>query len=120
MDELAVTGPSTVVEVRQGVAGQPYEIEPESCGLGRYELAALAGGDPAENAFIARCVLAGETGARRDAVLLNAAAALYVAGVAPSIAEGVERAAESIDSGHAARVLDRMVAVTNELVETRR
>lgn len=120
MDELAVTGPSTVVEVKQGVVAEPYRLEPEEVGLSRYDEAALMGGDPAENAFITRCILAGETGARREAVLLNAAAALYVAGVAPSIADGVGRAAESIDSGRATQVLDRMVTVTNELVEARR
>lgn len=119
MDELAVTGPSTVVEVRNGVVAKPYVLEPESCGLVRCEQAALAGGDPSENAFIIRCILAGEGGARRSAVLFNAAAALYLAGVAGSIAEGVTRAAESIDSGRAAQVLDDLVAVTNELVKAR-
>ena len=119
MDELSVTGPSTVLEVRQGVVAVPYVLEPESCGVGRHDPAALKGGDPAENAFITRCILAGETGAPRDAVLLNAAAALYVAGSVTSIAGGMGRAAESIDSGRAAQVLDSMVAITQRLVEAR-
>jgi anthranilate phosphoribosyltransferase len=112
MDELAVTGLSTVVEVRQGAVTEPYELEPESCGLGRYEQTALAGGDPAENAFITRSVLAGETGARRDAVLLNAAAALYVSGVAGSLWDGVALARDAIVSGAAREKLDRLVTFT--------
>ena len=120
MDELSLTGPSTVLEVRKGTVGERYVLEPESCGLARCQLQALAGGDPAENARVTGAILAGERGAPRDAVLLNAAAALYVAGVVPSIADGVAHAAESIDSGRAADVLDRMVAVTQHLVGDRR
>lgn len=114
MDELSVAGPSMVVEVRDGDVGAPYTINPEECGLRVHDLSALLGGDPAENAAITRGILAGAEGAPRDAVLLNAAAALYVAGTAPSILEGVEVAAQSIDSGRAARLLDELVAVTNE------
>jgi anthranilate phosphoribosyltransferase len=120
MDELSVTCSSTVVEVKQGVVGDPYSLEPESCGIPRHELAALAGGDPAENAAITRRVLAGATGGPRDVVLFNAAAALYVAGAAPSVRAGVERARVAIDTGSAARVLDDLVAVTNELAAGRR
>jgi anthranilate phosphoribosyltransferase len=120
MDELSVAGPSMVVEVRDGEVGAPYRLDPEECGLRVHDLAALLGGDPTENAAITRRVLAGVGGAPRDAVLLNAAAALYVAGVAPSILEGVEVAAESIDSGLAARLLDQLVSVTNEPAAKRR
>ncbi len=88
MDELSVAGPSTVIEVRDGEVGAPYTLDPEECGLRVHDLAALLGGDPAENAVITRAVLAGAEGAPRDAVLLNAAAALYVAGAAPSISPG--------------------------------
>jgi anthranilate phosphoribosyltransferase len=119
MDELSVTGPSTVVEVRRGVVGAPSTLEPEQYGLGRYAQDELTGGDPAENAAITRRVLAGVSGAPRDAVLLNAAAALYVAGAVPSIVDGVARAAESIDSGRAALVVDKLVACTHTLVEAR-
>ncbi len=119
MDELSVTGRSTVVEVKGGVVGRSYSFEPEMYGITRCEQVALTGGDPAENAAITRAVLAGEGGGPRDAVLLNAGAGLYVAGLASSIAEGVDMARASIDSGRAARVLDEMVAVTNELAEAR-
>jgi anthranilate phosphoribosyltransferase len=120
MDELSVTGPSTVIEVRRGVVGEPSILQPEEYGLGRRSQEDLAGGDPHENAVITRGILAGEVGAGRDAVLLNAAAALYVAGAVPSIVDGVARAAESIDSGRAALLVDRMAAVTHALVEARR
>lgn len=120
MDELSVTGPSSVVEVKQGVVGETYSLAPEDCGLRRYRQADLNGGDPAENAAITRRVLGGGKGAARDVVLLNAAAALYVAGVVSSIRDGVGRAAESIDSGHAARVLEDLVAVTSELAASRK
>jgi len=119
MDELSVAGPSQVVEVSRGVVGEPYTIRPEDYGLSLHEQAAVAGGDCEENAAITRRVLGGEAGACRDVVLLNAAAALFVAGVAVSISDGMRRAAESIDSGRAAETLDDMVAVTNELAACR-
>jgi anthranilate phosphoribosyltransferase len=120
MDELSVTGPSTVIEVRRGVVGVRSLLEPEQYGLSRHEQEELAGGDPAENAAITRRILAGEPGGRRDAVLLNAAAALYVAGAVSSILDGVGRAAQSIDSGRAAQVVELLVAVTNALGEARK
>jgi anthranilate phosphoribosyltransferase len=120
MDELSVTGPSTVVEVAHGTVRAPRSLEPEGCGISRHEQAALNGGGPTENAAITRKVLSGSNGGPRDVVLLNAAAALYVAGTVPSIRAGVELARGSIDSGRAARVLDSMVTVTNGLVEERR
>ncbi len=119
MDELSVVGPSTVVEVKGGVVGEPHLLEPEECGLTRYAQVDLNGGDPVRNAGIVRRVLGGNPGAARDVVLLNAAAALYVAGAATSIRDGVGRARESIDSGRAARVLDGLIALTNGLVEAR-
>jgi anthranilate phosphoribosyltransferase len=115
MDELSVAGPSIVVEVRGGAVGRPYTLDPEDYGVGGHDLSELLGGDPAENAAITRAVLDGRRGAARDAVLLNAAAALYVAGACPSIQAGVEAASHSIDTGRARRVLDEMVAVTVEL-----
>jgi anthranilate phosphoribosyltransferase len=115
MDELSVTGPSRVVEVRNGIEGEPYLLDPEDYEIPRHTQTSLGGGDPAENAAITRRVLAGAQGAPRDAVLLNAAAALCVAEAAASLSEGVARARESIDSGRAAQVLEDMVAVTNEL-----
>jgi anthranilate phosphoribosyltransferase len=115
MDELSVSGPSTVVEVRKGEVEGRYQLEPEDCGVPRHDQIEIAGGDSAENAAIIRRVLAGEPGAPRDVVLLNAAAALYVAGAAPSVKAGVGRAAESIDSGRAAQVLADMAALTSQL-----
>lgn len=119
MDELSVVGTSSVIEVENGVAGEPYLLAPEDCGLPRYEQAALAGGDPVENAEITRRILAGEPGAQRDVVLLNAAAALYVAGEVDSIPAGMARARESIDSGRAARALADLAAISNELAAAR-
>ncbi len=120
MDELSVAGPSTVVEVDDGVVSAPYLLTPEECGIARHGQSCLTGGGPSENAAITRGVLAGSPGAHRDVVVLNAAAALYVAGAVSTIGNGVLRARESIDSGRAARILAGMVEVTNELVEARR
>jgi anthranilate phosphoribosyltransferase len=119
MDELSVTGPSMVVEVRRGVVKEPHTIGPADFGIAQHDQASVAGGGPAENAAITRAVLSGDDGGPRDVVLLNAAAALYVAGASNSIREGLERARESIDSGCASQVLDDMVAVTNELAAGR-
>ena len=85
---------------------------PEDIGLSRWERAAIAGGDPPENARILREVLAGQKGAPRDAVLANAAAALVAGGAAPDLRAGVRQAAESIDRGAAAEKLSRLVAVS--------
>jgi anthranilate phosphoribosyltransferase len=119
MDELSVVGASSVVEVENGVVGEPYLLAPEDCGLPRYEQVTLTGGDPAANAEITRRILAGEPGAQRDVVLLNAAAALYVAGEVDSIPAGMARARESIDSGRADRALADLAAISNELAAAR-
>jgi anthranilate phosphoribosyltransferase len=115
MDELSVTGANKVIEVTRGVAHRPFRVEPEDCGLPRYALAALAGGDAGTNAAITREVLEGGAGGRRDAVLMNAAAALSVAGTALSLSEGVDLARTSIDSGRALGVLEHMIVVTDRL-----
>ena len=115
MDELSVTGTNKAIEVTSGVAHRGLRIDPEDCGLGRHPLEALQGGDAQTNAAITRDVLGGRPGGPRDAVLMNAAAALYVAGKALSLPEGVESARLSIDSGRAMDVLERMIAVTNRL-----
>ena len=120
MDELSVTGPSVVLEVEDGRVGTPYVLDPEEYGLPRYELGDLAGGDAQENARITRQVLSGRRGGPRDAVVLNAAAALKTAGMTTSIEEGLERARASIDSGSAARVLEGLVALTNAFAEERK
>jgi anthranilate phosphoribosyltransferase len=87
-------------------------VEPAQFGLAPAELEAVAGGTPAENAAAVRGVLAGEPGPRRDLTLLNAAAAIYVGGLAADLEEGVAKAAETIDSGAAAAILDQVVQFT--------
>lgn len=111
LDELTTTGASAVFDVREGVVRET-ELDPAEVGLPRADAADLRGGDADEAARIARAVLRGESGARRDVVLLNAGAALEVAGAAASLGEGIERAARSIDEGSAAAVLDRWIEVS--------
>jgi anthranilate phosphoribosyltransferase len=109
LDELSVTGPTRVIEVEEGRVAARTMVEPEALGLGRWPLADLAGGEPAENAAICRDVLAGRRGACRDVVLLNAAAALAIAGVAGSLEEGVARATDAVDSGRARETMEALV-----------
>lgn len=114
MDELSVTGPSTMLEVRDGRVGCRQVVDPVSLGLQRYPLEALAGAGPEENAGITRDILAGRLqGGPREAVLLNAGAALYVAGAAPDMVSGIASARESIDSGRALQKLEQLAAFTN-------
>jgi anthranilate phosphoribosyltransferase len=112
IDELTTTGPSTVHDVRDGRV-EEMVVDPADLGLPRAEPDDLRGGDVEENVAIARAVLAGERGPRRDVVILNAAVALEVAGRAATVEEGIALAAEAIDSGEARRVLDRWVEVSN-------
>jgi anthranilate phosphoribosyltransferase len=116
VDELSISARTRVIEVAAGGTAEWF-VEPGELGLAEAELADVAGGTPEENAAASRAVLAGESGPRRDLVLLNAAAAIYVGGRAGSLAEGVERAAESIDGGDAARLLERLIATTAELAD---
>ena len=108
LDELSIAGPSRVVSV--GLCAIPDRITPEDAGLPRHGIDAIRGGDPAFNAAALKALLAGETGAYRDAVLLNAGAALVVAGEAATLTEGVEEAAEAIDKGLAKALLDCWIA----------
>ena len=108
LDELTTTGPSSVFEVRDGLATETT-IDPADLGFERVTVDALLGGDADASAAIVRTVLAGEGGPRRDVVLLNAGAVLEVAGRAATLADGVALAAETIDSGAAAAALDRWV-----------
>ena len=108
LDELSTAGPSLAVNV--GHARLPEHILPEDAGLARHPLAAIRGGDPAYNAAALRRLLDGEHGAYRDAVLLNAAAALVVAAHSPDLATGARAAATALDSGAAAALLDRWIA----------
>lgn len=108
LDELSTAGPSRVLAI--GCVDLPERIAPEDAGLPRHPLSALRGGDPAFNAFALRRLLGGEPGAYRDAVLLNAAAALVLADAASDLRAGVARAAEAIDTRAAADLLDRWIA----------
>ena len=104
LDELSLAGPNRAVLVEDGSATE-LVIDSAEYGLERADVGALAGGDPARNAEIARRVLDGEPGPTRDVVLLNAGAALFVGGAAADIPQGVALAAESIGSGRAAAVV---------------
>jgi anthranilate phosphoribosyltransferase len=112
LDEITVTGMTHVCEVKGG-ACERFSMVPEDMGLPRHPEKEIAGGDAELNARILRDVLAGQKGAPRDAVLANAAAALVCAGAATDLRTGVRAAADSIDRGHAAEKLARLVAATN-------
>ena len=108
LDELSGAGPSIAVSI--GDVALPSRIAPEDAGLPRHPLSTIRGGDPAHNALALRQLLAGEHGAYRDAVLLNAAAALVLAGTVDTLPAGAAQAAEAIDSGVANNLLDRWIA----------
>lgn len=112
MDELTTTGETEVAEWRDGDL-RLFRVTPEAVGLPRARIENLRGGEPDANALALRAVLGGQTGAYRDMVLLNAAAALLVADKVETLSEGAALAAEVIDDGRAAAVLDRLVAITN-------
>lgn len=108
LDELTITGPSYIYRLRYGEITHA-EFTPEDFGVGRGRLEDLQGGDAETNAAITRAILGGDAGPTRDIALLNAAPAIVVAGLAHGFEEAVALAAEAIDSGAAARVLDRVV-----------
>jgi anthranilate phosphoribosyltransferase len=108
LDEVSGAGPTIAVAV--GCLDVPGHITPEDAGLPRHPILAIHGGDPAYNAAALHRLLKGERGAYRDAVLLNAATALIVAGRVPTLADGAALAAETIDSGAANMLLDRWIA----------
>jgi anthranilate phosphoribosyltransferase len=111
LDELSLSARTRVIEVADGGTAEWF-VEPGQFGLAPAELDAVAGGTPEENAAATRAVLEGESGPRRDIVLLNAGAAIYVGGLAADLSDGVAKAAEAIDSGAAAGVLERLIAAT--------
>lgn len=111
LDEIALSGPSQVAALANG-AIEMFEITPEDAGLPRAPLVALKGGDAAYNANALRALLAGETGAYRDSVSLNASAALVAFGAAPDLRAGVKMAHEAIDAGRARAALTGLVAIT--------
>ena len=111
-DELSIAAPSQVAALENGSVRE-FEVHPEDAGLPVHPFSAIIGGTPSENGAAFRRLLEGETGAYRDAVLFNAAAALIVADRAASLAEGVEIARESIDRGAALAKVEALVSLTN-------
>ena len=112
MDEITLSTKTVVSELKDGIV-ETYEIVPEDFGFKTVDLAELQGGTAAENAEITRAILSGEErGAKREIVLLNAGAALYIGGKAESIADGIILAKEAIDSGKAAEVLENLANYT--------
>jgi len=109
LDEITITGSTRIAEVREGQV-HSYEVTPEEFGLQRATLDEISGGDAARNATLIREVLAGEKNARRNVVLLNAAAALVAAGRADHLRDAVPLAAEAIDSGAALAKLQALAA----------
>jgi anthranilate phosphoribosyltransferase len=117
IDELTTTGYTKISECRDGAVNTFY-LHPADVGLPKAPPGSLQGGDAHENARTIEAILDGARGFARDVVLLNAGAGLMIAGQAPSVQEGIARAATAIDSGAAAKTLDRLIAMsTEELAE---
>ena len=113
LDELSLSSPTTVCDFKDGEY-KSYVIQPEDFGMCRCQKSDLVGGTPEENAQITLDILKGATGPKRDVVLLNAGAGLYAAGVADSIKDGVQMAAQIIDSGAALEKLNQLKEVSNQ------
>jgi anthranilate phosphoribosyltransferase len=114
IDELSPSGSSLVIEVRDGALSE-WELDPRTLGIEPTDPAELRGGDASENAEAIRRVLAGERGGRRNAIALNAAAALVTAGVVDDLGEGLGAATAAIDSGEAGQTLDMLVAFSQQV-----
>ena len=112
LDENSLSAPTLICEFKDGWF-KTYTVAPEDFGMARCEKSDLLGGTPEENAAITRAILSGEKGHRRNAVLLNAGAGLYLNGKADSLAGGVKLAAGLIDSGRAMATLDKVIEVSN-------
>lgn len=113
LDEISLSSPTFICEYKDGWM-KNYEITPEQFGFERCTKDDLKGGTPEENAAVTRAILSGEEkGHKRNAVLLNAGAAIYIGGKAESFEEGIAMAAEIIDSGKAAAVLEKLIALSN-------
>ena len=112
LDELSLTGPARVVEVRDGVISE-FTVDPSVAGLKIVDADSILGGDVVTNERLARSVLAGESSANRDMVVLNAGAGLVVAGLAPDLQDGVDQASAAIDDGSASDKLDELIRHTN-------
>jgi anthranilate phosphoribosyltransferase len=112
LDEITTSGPTAVAALENGVV-TTFEITPEDVGLARVKPNALKGGDAEANAEALKAVLQGQRGPYRDIAVLNAAAALVVAGKAETLADGVKLAGHTIDTGEAEAALQRLIAVSN-------
>lgn len=113
LDEISMSAPTTICEFKDGWF-KTYTVCPEDFGFARCTKADLEGGTPEENEKITRDILNGKKGHKRNAVLMNAGAALYIGGKAESMADGVKLAAEIIDSGKAAETLEKFIRLSNE------
>lgn len=114
LDEISISAPTSICEIDHGLFTS-YTITPEEFGIKPCEKEALTGGSPKENAGITLAILGGERGAKRDAAVLNSAAAIYIAGKADSIGQGVKMAEEIIDSGKAMEQLQRFISLSNQI-----
>lgn len=113
LDEISMSAPTSVCEVRNGNF-KKYVIEPEQFGMKKCRKEDLTGGTPEENAKITRAILSGEKGPKTDAVILNSAAALYVANTDMTLEEAVEKVKEVIDSGKALEQLENFIRMSKE------
>ena len=113
LDEISMSAPTTVCEFKDGWY-KKYIITPEDFGFERCTKADLKGGTPEENAKITRAILSGEKGHKRNAVLMNAGAALYIGGKAETMKDGIALAAELIDSGKALNTLEKLIELSNK------
>lgn len=116
LDEISLSSPTKICEIKDGWF-KSYMIKPEDFGFERCTKNDLLGGIPAENAQITRDILSGKKGHKRNAVLMNAGASLYIGGKAATIKEGIALAQELIDSGKAAATLEKFIEVSNRAEE---
>jgi anthranilate phosphoribosyltransferase len=112
MDEISFTGDTYVAELKNGIV-QEYVVNPQQFGMPLHELSSIKVADAQQSKTMLLDVLSGKTGAARDIVLLNAGAAIYVAGLTPSLQDGITTAAEILDSGKAMQKLQELVSLTN-------
>ena len=117
LDEISLSAPTKICEIKEGWY-KTYVIEPEDFGFEKCSKEDLKGGTPEENAQITRDILSGAKNHKRNAVLLNAGAALYIGGKAESFKDGVALAAEIIDSGKAMETLEKFIILSNEILES--
>ncbi len=114
LDEISTLGPTRVTEIT-GTEMNNYQIDPCLCGLNKASVKDLQGGNPGENAVLLQHIFHGKPGPARDIVVINAAAALYIAGKVPSIKAGIEPACYALDSGQAALKLKQLIKYTSEV-----